>query len=170
MVIFGGKEYVSGQITDYIINKRECLINNSDYPDRIYNELYYFIQNSEFCSCYLYENLIREVIYEMAPTLDYALEHSKYHDDKWYADLVILNHQINGWPEFRKNPRPEYWKLLGLEMPITWHKIRVGQNKKEFMVALLDEEKKLRDVVLEFELKLCTFLESLGSLTTNLNM
>jgi hypothetical protein len=181
-IVYGGIEYKSGDITDYLYEQK--LIRLKYTPDDqliyLYNSEYYFIpQNREFCSCLLYENLIKILADNISPTLEFAIENAKYRDDEWYLKLVILEQQLAEWPMYRErhiqqnkkyntdthNGFTKYWELVDLVAP-SFNKINIpeflllnknkqsAQDYRKWMELLYAAEVKIKENIKEFELKL----------------
>jgi hypothetical protein len=166
MITFGGNEYAADDKTEYILSKRRGHYNayEDDATGALMNKLFYFLpKTSKFCSCLLYENLIKDLLDDIQPNLETVLENTKYPSNKddiiLYENLCKLNFQVAGWPFCRESSietgkfRSEYWKFLGLESP-KWHLIEMKQPTKEFINILLEEEEKYKADVEMFEKKL----------------
>jgi hypothetical protein len=164
-ILWGGNEHKSGDLTQYLFNQRKIRLENID-DDQIkylYREEYYFIpKEKEFCSCLLYENLIKQVAENISPSLNHIIENSPYKPDEWYKNLVILNNQLNEWPEYRAKKSPKYSELLNLQLPALY-KIEIPIIKdKKWMELLYKNELLLQPDIQNFESKLCEFYKKMG--------
>lgn len=162
-MIIGGVEFETTTTVEHLLDDRRCrldaLLQRIDKDDPAYddalaslykNDLYWFLppDDPDFCSCVLFENLMRELIMNSTyPTLpDVMDEHPSANDD---AKLLVQ--QLNEWPDKRGKhidegaPRPKYWRLLDMRDPnIIWYRLPTPKKITE------DEIRKLLKVEAEF--------------------
>ena len=176
-ITIGGIEFRHNNITDYILQTRQLILDNSINIKSTYQELYWFLlylPGIEFCSCLLFENLLRIIVVEeITPSLERELDKLEYIRDK-IVDFDKLQIFARSLDEYPFGSDQNYLKLLGINEKLKLHKIAYPDEMirgelsedglKQWIQILLNEEKQFAEILKKIENILFVKLEEINKI------